>query len=207
MQNRCTDVLAYRYCPPDVCFVKESDLLGTLHLSSQTEQQLVGDRVHQVEEGGVLVQDVVERGAFQTQILPEQTTGEKTVQRSQLKVSSSETLDLRIKCVSGGKTRPCCVEGDATGDGEIKDVFCFKYSLKETGASSSTVGERSLQGGAGNTMFVAYIITAPRPSMPQHRRLAPTRPISSDGKTVEISLGPVSIQNTHTFKGTVHPKL
>lgn len=37
-----------------------TDLLGTLHLPGQTEQQLVGDGVHQVEEGGVLVQDVVE---------------------------------------------------------------------------------------------------------------------------------------------------
>lgn len=46
-----------------------SDLLGTLHLSGQTEQQLVGDGVHQVEEGGVLVQDVVEGGALQAQVL------------------------------------------------------------------------------------------------------------------------------------------
>lgn len=55
---------------------RTADLLGTLHLSSQTEQQLVGDGVHQVEEGGVLVQDVVERGAFQTEVLPEQKRGE-----------------------------------------------------------------------------------------------------------------------------------
>lgn len=33
------------------------------------------------------------------------------------------------------------VKGDVAGDGEIKEVFCFKYSLKETGAVSSTVGE------------------------------------------------------------------
>ena len=83
-------------------------------------------------------------------------------------MSASETLDLRIKCVSGRKTRPCCVEGDATGDGEIKDVFCFKYSLKETGASSSTAGERSLEGGAGNTMFGAYITTAPQQRAAPH---------------------------------------
>lgn len=48
---------------------KGTDLLGTLHLPGQTEQQLVGDGVHQVEEGGVLVQDVVERRPLQAQIL------------------------------------------------------------------------------------------------------------------------------------------
>lgn len=46
-----------------------ANLLWTLHLSSQTEKQLVGDRVHQVQEGGVLVKDVVERRSFQAEIL------------------------------------------------------------------------------------------------------------------------------------------
>lgn len=46
-----------------------SDLFGTLHLSGQAEQQLVGDGVHQVEEGSVLVKDVVEGGALQAQVL------------------------------------------------------------------------------------------------------------------------------------------
>lgn len=50
-----------------------ADLLGTLHLSRQTEQELVGDGVHQVEEGSVLVEDVVERRSFQAQILEEET--------------------------------------------------------------------------------------------------------------------------------------
>lgn len=46
-----------------------TNLLWTLHLPSQAEQQLVGDRVHQVQEGGVLVQDVVERRSFQAEVL------------------------------------------------------------------------------------------------------------------------------------------
>lgn len=39
-------------------------LLGALHLTSQAEQQVMGDGVHQVEEGSVLIQDVVQGGAF-----------------------------------------------------------------------------------------------------------------------------------------------
>ena len=34
----------------------------------------MGDGVHQIEEGRVLIQDVVERGAFQAQILRDQST-------------------------------------------------------------------------------------------------------------------------------------
>lgn len=49
-----------------------ANLLWTLHLSSQTEKQLVGDRVHQVQEGGVLVKDVVERRSFQAEILEQE---------------------------------------------------------------------------------------------------------------------------------------
>lgn len=52
-----------------------ADLLGTLHLPRQAEQQLVGDGVHQVQEGRVLVEDVVERRSFQAQILEEETDG------------------------------------------------------------------------------------------------------------------------------------
>lgn len=37
-----------------------TNLLRTLHLSGQTEQQFVRNRIHQVQEGGILVQDVVE---------------------------------------------------------------------------------------------------------------------------------------------------
>lgn len=33
----------------------------------------MGDGVHQVQEGGVLVEDVVERRSFQAQILEEET--------------------------------------------------------------------------------------------------------------------------------------
>ena len=51
-----------------------SHLLGTLHLPGQAEQQIVRDGVHQVQEGCVLVQDVVQRGAFQPQILRDQST-------------------------------------------------------------------------------------------------------------------------------------
>ena len=52
----------------------EAHLLGALHLPGQAEQQVVGDGVHQVEEGRVLVQDVVQRGAFQAQVLSDQRT-------------------------------------------------------------------------------------------------------------------------------------
>ena len=51
-----------------------SHLLGTLHLPGQAEQQIVRDGVHQVQEGCVLIQDVVQRGAFQPQILRDQST-------------------------------------------------------------------------------------------------------------------------------------
>lgn len=49
-----------------------TDLLGTLHLPRQTEQQLVGNGVHQVQEGCVLVEDVVERRPLQAQVLEEE---------------------------------------------------------------------------------------------------------------------------------------
>lgn len=52
----------------------EADLfaypLWTLQVPSQTQQQLVRDGVHQVEEGGVFVQDIVERRPLEAQILP-----------------------------------------------------------------------------------------------------------------------------------------
>ena len=52
-----------------------TDLLRTLHLSSQAEQQFMGDRVHQIEEGSIFVQYIVKRGTFQAQILQKKTRG------------------------------------------------------------------------------------------------------------------------------------
>lgn len=54
----------------------------------------------------------------------------------------------------------CCVKSIVTPNGEIKGVFCFKYSSEETAALSSAVGQRDLRGVTGNVL--AYIITFSR---------------------------------------------
>lgn len=66
--------------------------------------------------------------------------------------SNSVTVDLRRKAlvVEAGLLG---VRGNVAGDGKIKEVFCLKYSLKETAAVSSTVGERGLEGVTGNTVL------------------------------------------------------
>ena len=52
------------------------------------------------------------------------------------------------------ETGPCCVKGSVTRDGKIKEAFCFKYSLKVTGAFSSTVEKsRDLEGVRGNILI------------------------------------------------------
>lgn len=70
------------------CYGEENaasaDLLRTLHLSSQAEQQLVRDWVHKIEESSIFVQDVVEWRAFQTQILPNKKQKQK-LEESQLR--------------------------------------------------------------------------------------------------------------------------
>lgn len=85
-----------------------TDLLGTLHLPRQTEQQLVGNGVHQVQEGCVLVEDVVERRPLQAQVLEEEVeqTGdpgrrEQPEEIKGLKYSSKRSSAF-ICCHGGG---------------------------------------------------------------------------------------------------------
>lgn len=40
-----------------------------LHVPGQTQQELMGDRIHQVKEGRILIQNVIKGGTLQSQIL------------------------------------------------------------------------------------------------------------------------------------------
>lgn len=55
------------------------------------------DRVHQVQEGGVLVQDVVERGSLQTEVLAEETRGGENQTREDLRRTSKPGSGTRDK--------------------------------------------------------------------------------------------------------------
>lgn len=55
-------------------------LFGTLQVSSKAHQQVMGDGIHQVEEGCIFVEDFIEECSFQSQVLQKKKKNRHTAE-------------------------------------------------------------------------------------------------------------------------------
>ncbi len=143
---------------------KWADLLWTLHLSGQTEQQLVWDRVHQVQEGSVLVQDVVQWGSFQTKILAETRREAEGKSKNILKwlhwVCYSVTVNPRESCISNGSRAQLC-QGQC--DWRLRDKRGVLFEIFIKGDRSFFIYSSRVKSGGSHRehCVLAFIITPP----------------------------------------------